>query len=35
MYLLEQALNELVKDKKITRDEALRLAEDSKLITAT
>ncbi len=35
MCLLEQSLNELVIARKITRKEALRLAEDKKLITAS
>jgi twitching motility protein PilT len=34
MYLLEQSLNELVAAGKITRDVALELAEEEKLITA-
>jgi twitching motility protein PilT len=34
MYLLEQSLNELVAAGKITRDVALGLAEEEKLITA-
>ena len=34
MYLLEQSLNDLVADGKITRDVALELAEEEKLITA-
>jgi len=34
MYLLEQTLNELVAEGKITRETALSLAEEEKLITA-
>jgi twitching motility protein PilT len=34
MCLLEQSLNEMVRAGQITRDEALRIAEDKKLITA-
>ena len=34
MYLLEQSLNELVAEGKITRETALDLAEEKKLITA-
>lgn len=34
MYLLEQSLNELVRGGQITREDALRIAEDKKLITA-
>ena len=34
MYLLEQSLNELVAAGKITREVALRLADEEKLITA-
>ncbi len=34
MYLLEQTLNELVAEGKITRETALDLAEEEKLITA-
>jgi twitching motility protein PilT len=34
MYLLEQSLNELVAEGKITRETALGLAEEEKLITA-
>jgi len=34
MYLLEQSLNELVAQGKITRDVALSYAEEKKLITA-
>jgi twitching motility protein PilT len=34
MYLLEQSLNEMVEKGTITRDTALRFAEDEKLITA-
>ena len=34
MYLLEQSLNDLVAEGKITRDVALELAEEEKLITA-
>ncbi|MCR9095990.1 MAG: PilT/PilU family type 4a pilus ATPase [bacterium] len=34
MYLLEQSLNELVVEGKITRETALDLAEEKKLITA-
>ncbi len=33
MYLLEQSLNELVRSGQIDREEALRIAEDKKLIT--
>jgi Tfp pilus assembly pilus retraction ATPase PilT len=32
MFLLEQSLNELVQSGTITRDEALRHAEEKKLI---
>ena len=34
MYLLEQSLNELVTEGRVTRDVALSLAEEEKLITA-
>jgi twitching motility protein PilT len=34
MYLLEQSLNELVQQGRITRDKALEFAEEKKLITA-
>jgi twitching motility protein PilT len=34
MYLLEQSLNELVAKGRITREVALSLAEEEKLITA-
>jgi twitching motility protein PilT len=34
MYLLEQTLNELVRTGQVSREEALRIAEDKKLITA-
>ena len=34
MYLLEQSLNELVAKGRITREVALSLAEEQKLITA-
>ena len=34
MYLLEQSLSELVRSGQIAREEALRIAEDKKLITA-
>jgi twitching motility protein PilT len=34
MCLLEQSLNDLVADGRISKEEALRLAEDEKLITA-
>ncbi|MFK7896983.1 MAG: type IV pilus twitching motility protein PilT [Myxococcota bacterium] len=34
MFLLEQSLNELVEQGKITRDVALEIAEEKKLITA-
>lgn len=34
MYLLEQSLNEMVADGRITREVALELAEEKKLITA-
>jgi twitching motility protein PilT len=34
MYLLEQSLNEMVANGKITRDVALEIAEEKKLITA-
>jgi twitching motility protein PilT len=34
MYLLEQSLNELVEQRVITRETALRFSEDEKLITA-
>ena len=34
MYLLEQSLNELVESGKITREVALEIAEEKKLITA-
>ncbi len=34
MCLLEQSLDELVRSGTVTRDEALRLAEEKKLITA-
>jgi Tfp pilus assembly pilus retraction ATPase PilT len=34
MYLLEQSLNDLVASKTITREVALELAEEKKLITA-
>ncbi|MBW2390617.1 MAG: twitching motility protein PilT, partial [Deltaproteobacteria bacterium] len=33
MCLLEQSLNELVRSGQIDRNEALRIAEDKKLIT--
>ena len=33
MCLLEQSLNELLRSGRITKEEALRLAEDKKLIT--
>jgi twitching motility protein PilT len=33
MFLLEQTLNEMLRAGKITKEEALRLAEDTKLIT--
>ena len=33
MYLLEQSLNELVRGGQIEKEEALRIAEDKKLIT--
>lgn len=35
MCLLEQSLNELVQSGEVERDEALRIAEDKKLITAS
>ena len=34
MCLLEQSLDELVRSGSVSRDEALRLAEEKKLITA-
>jgi twitching motility protein PilT len=35
MYLLEQSLNELVEEGRVTREVALRFSEEEKLITAT